>query len=91
MFQNMIRAPKAFEELLRQCAEEEKMAEPRLQHNSDELRAVANLLDTLNNFGSKFGDIGLDGELAVYWIEVPMGKVVRDGDTWAYYPEAAKE
>ncbi len=64
------------------------MAEPRLQHNSGELRAVADLLDKLNSFGSEFNDIGLEGELIVYWVEIPMGKIVRDGNEWVYYPEA---
>ena len=88
MFQNMIRVPKEFEDLLRQCAEEEKMAESRLQHDSGELRAVADLIDSLNGFGSEFNNLFIDGLLKVFWEEIPMGTVKQEDGTWVYYPEA---
>lgn len=66
------------------------MASPRLQHNSGELRAVADMLDKLDQFGSEFNDIGIEGELIVYWVEIPMGRIVKEDDCWVYYPEAEK-
>lgn len=64
------------------------MAKPRLQHSGGELRAVADLIDALQGFANEYNDIGLKGELTVYWSDVPMGSIVRDDDVWVYYPEA---
>jgi hypothetical protein len=67
------------------------MAEPRLQHTSQELIEVAKILDALDKFSGNAPDFRLEGELSVYWEELQMGKIVNDGGLWVYYPEASEK
>lgn len=64
------------------------MAEPRLQHTSQELIEVAKVLDALDKFSEDAPDFRLEGELSVYWDDMLMGKIAHDLDIWVYYPEA---
>jgi len=68
------------------------MSKPRLQHTSEELRAVADILDAISGFGEKqnYEDLCLEGKLDVYWIDIKMGEIRKDYDVWCYYPEAEK-
>ena len=67
------------------------MSEPRLQHTSEELRAIADLLDLLNRFQEHPNhQIALEGKLDVYWVDLKMGEVRKDYDHYDYYPVAEK-
>jgi hypothetical protein len=67
------------------------VSEPRFQHTSEELRAIADLLDSLNRSQEHPNhDISLEGKLDVYWSDLKMGEVRKNYDHYDYYPVAEK-
>jgi hypothetical protein len=74
----------------KEAIESNPAPEPRFQHAAEELRYVADLLDLLNK--TKGGNIGIDGELEVFWVDRVMGVIAledaSDLSSWVYFPSA---
>lgn len=66
----------------------------RYQHTSEELKAVASLLDVLNGIHNDLShDYGCEGTLDVFWADTIAGCIAFDSiyGGWVYLPTAKGE
>jgi hypothetical protein len=67
----------------------------QFSHNADELRAIANLLDAMNEFDTQMDAIGASVQVGpeIWWCDRLMGHIVRQDEDenegpWVYRPDA---
>lgn len=76
----------------KEAAEARQAPEPKYQHTEAELRYVADILAALNRVPEAGSNVGVEGEVEVFWCDRVMGVIgLDDSDnlqSWVYFPSA---